>query len=275
MILSHEHKLIFIKGRKVGGTSVEMALSLVCGPDDIVTPISAADERVRLSLGGAPRNYSDDPAAEARFIEAVRKGRKANSIQPSKLFQNHMSLLEVTDRFPGDLAGYRIIGVSRSPYARLISLANWRRRSEGYTGSSAAVPGTPVPSAFARLKGLLTGTKPSPAASTGLVATDAETIRQYIDDGMAGKVNIQSDVDLYRDRSGAVVAQFLRYETLADDFAKLLKSLGVTRSVSLPHAKKGIMASTLDPRQMLTRQQLDWINTEFADEFEHFGYERV
>ena len=43
MILSRKFRFIFIKGRKVGGTSVEMALSTICGPDDIVTPITPID----------------------------------------------------------------------------------------------------------------------------------------------------------------------------------------------------------------------------------------
>ena len=47
MILSEKHKFVFIKGMKVAGTSVEMALSTLCGPHDIVTPISPIDELAR------------------------------------------------------------------------------------------------------------------------------------------------------------------------------------------------------------------------------------
>ena len=55
MILSVRHKFIFIKGMKVAGTSVEMALAPLCGPDDIVTPISPIDEMERLGRGGGCR----------------------------------------------------------------------------------------------------------------------------------------------------------------------------------------------------------------------------
>jgi len=44
MIISHEHKFIFLKTRKTAGTSIELALSHLCGPDDIVTPMSPNDD---------------------------------------------------------------------------------------------------------------------------------------------------------------------------------------------------------------------------------------
>lgn len=38
MIVSHEHKFIFVKTCKTASSSIEQALSAVCGPDDIITP---------------------------------------------------------------------------------------------------------------------------------------------------------------------------------------------------------------------------------------------
>ena len=49
MIISHEHKFIFLKTRKTAGTSIELALSGLCGPDDIITPISPNDEPLRAN----------------------------------------------------------------------------------------------------------------------------------------------------------------------------------------------------------------------------------
>ena len=52
MIVSHAKKFIFVKTRKTSGTSMEVSLSQVCGPDDIITPISFEDELVRLAGHG-------------------------------------------------------------------------------------------------------------------------------------------------------------------------------------------------------------------------------
>lgn len=51
MIISHKHKFIFIKTRKVGGTSLEIAISKYLGSGDIVTPADPEDEELRRSKG--------------------------------------------------------------------------------------------------------------------------------------------------------------------------------------------------------------------------------
>ncbi len=60
MIISHEHKFIFLKTRKTAGTSVELALREFCGPDDIIAPIGDAEERRQQALhynGRPPQNW--------------------------------------------------------------------------------------------------------------------------------------------------------------------------------------------------------------------------
>lgn len=64
MIASHRHRFVFLKTRKTAGTSIEIALSRHCGPDDVITPISPADERLRRELGGrGPQNHLTEPRA--------------------------------------------------------------------------------------------------------------------------------------------------------------------------------------------------------------------
>ncbi|HKA99406.1 MAG TPA: sulfotransferase family 2 domain-containing protein [Methyloceanibacter sp.] len=60
MIFSHEHKFIFLKTRKTAGTSVELALRQLCGPDDIIAAIGDAEERRQQVLhyqGRPPQNW--------------------------------------------------------------------------------------------------------------------------------------------------------------------------------------------------------------------------
>jgi hypothetical protein len=46
-------------------------------------------------------------------------------------------------------------------------------------------------------------------------------------------------------------------------------------SIGLPHAKRGLMANSIDPPSVFRRDQLDVINALFAEEFERFGYPRL
>lgn len=52
MIISHKLKCIYIKNKKVAGSSFEVALSQYCGPRDIITSLEPAEENLRTSLGG-------------------------------------------------------------------------------------------------------------------------------------------------------------------------------------------------------------------------------
>ena len=56
MIVSHKHKFIFIKTKKVAGSSLELALSKFLGEDDVITPL--AEEYLRVERGYmTSRNY--------------------------------------------------------------------------------------------------------------------------------------------------------------------------------------------------------------------------
>lgn len=64
MILSHKYKFIFVKTFKTAGTSVEVFLSQVCGPLDIVTPIEPhVEPHVARNYQGY---FNHIPAAEIR-----------------------------------------------------------------------------------------------------------------------------------------------------------------------------------------------------------------
>ncbi len=78
MIVSHQHRFVFLKTRKTAGTSVEIALSKICGPDDIISRISPEDEELRAAAGGrGPQNHESPPLVRRAFnhmpAQKVRK----------------------------------------------------------------------------------------------------------------------------------------------------------------------------------------------------------
>lgn len=248
MILSEKHKFVFIKGMKVAGTSVEMALSVLCGPNDIVTPISPVDERARMEMGGRAQNYSGDPALEAAYRERIVRARpeELGSIaHPPLTFYNHMPLTEVIARHGRPLTGFRIVCVERSPYAKVLSWANMR-----LTYGSYRVGGT--------------------------MRADAIALRTYIDRGFeTGAIRDARNIDRYRWPEGKLAAQPMRYDALTSEFESFARSLGISAVPELPHAKKGLLSDSLDPREILRPDQIERIGVLFADEFLAFGYPRI
>jgi hypothetical protein len=55
---------------------VEIALSAICGPEDIVCPITPIEELKRLEVDAGARNYSEDRAAELRYLDCSKPLRR-------------------------------------------------------------------------------------------------------------------------------------------------------------------------------------------------------
>ncbi len=240
MILSERHRFVFIKGRKVAGTSTEMALAALCGPDDIITPISPIDERARLPNGA--RNYSGDRSLESAYLSAVRALAPSSGLKqvqaPKGLYFNHMSLADVARRY-GDLAGFEIIFVERNPYAKVISWANLQGAYGAYNRGSAR--------------------RSSPAR-----------VRRKIDEGQeSGAILKVRNIDRYRCGAEALPVGW-RYESLPAQLAAWAADKG---PVTLPHAKEGLLSNQLDVRTWLTAHQIDRVTELFWEEFTSFGYE--
>ncbi len=122
MIASHAHRFVFVKTRKTAGTSLEIALSRHCGPDDIVTRISPADEELRAAAGGVPpQNDQTDPSSYAHM--GARR------------------VIQVIGRETWD--DYFTFAVERNPYDVVASSWRYSARKPTYTLSFAEFVRTP------------------------------------------------------------------------------------------------------------------------------------
>lgn len=103
LILLDYEKLLFLKPRKVAGTSFEIALSRYAQGDDIITPISQEDEQVRTELGySGPRNYLDGNG--------------------NRKFSNHISAVEVKQKLGREWEVLNKVSIVRNPFDVYVSL---------------------------------------------------------------------------------------------------------------------------------------------------------
>ncbi|GKY88760.1 hypothetical protein [Sinisalibacter aestuarii] len=117
MIVSHTRKLIFIKTKKVGGSSFEMALSAFCGPDCVITPLGWGDEKARQALAG-------------RGAQNFENTRWPDGSVSAGGFVAHETAPSLKARIPAAIwRDYRKITIWRNPFDAVISRYYWRRRT--------------------------------------------------------------------------------------------------------------------------------------------------
>jgi hypothetical protein len=130
MIVSHRHRLVFLKTRKTAGTSVEISLSRYCGPDDVITPIVPEDEAVRAELGLGPQNYKRPaPIHRWRRRQLVQLARVQ---KPHGGFRNHTTASEAIDLLGRETwDAYFSFCFTRNPWDRAASQFFWLRHRRG------------------------------------------------------------------------------------------------------------------------------------------------
>ena len=240
MIASFAHKFIFIKLRKTAGTSIELALSSLCGVRDIITPLGLDDEVIRKTHGWrGPQNFSDEPGMNERCKGLIDRGDEAayremrKGLRRSKAYNNHM---------PADRAR-RMLGeefwqsaykwtVERHPYEKAVSRAYfvlWLR-------------GLPVTS-----------------------------LQDVLEDLVAdGRVD---ERHLYTIDGKLAVDRVIRHEDLPGAFNLVLAKSGLRFDGELPRAKISQRADRRPAREILSKQQRTRIYASCRATFELLGYE--
>lgn len=233
MIVSHAHRFIFIKTQKTAGTSIEVALSAICGVDDIITPIQSWIEGERRETAGrGPQNYRlSHPLVPRRAWWKRLAGRPERHYHPSVGYYDHMPAWRVKAYLGDDVwASYFKFAFERNPWDRQVS---WYR----YKTKSKAAGERPD---FPRFL--------------------ADRRRAFVD-----------NFDLYS-IDGEVAVDFLgRYESLEEDFAEAMRRAGVNDQVALPrvNASKG---GTTDYRAFYDEASRDLVAGWYAREIALLDY---
>lgn len=129
MIISHKHKFIYIKTIKTASTSVEAALSTVCGPDDVITV--AADRLMAFRTGDAKaQNYQlDHPAVPKPKWWRRLLGRPVRYYHPEIGYYEHMPAWRVKTYIGDEIwNSYFKFSFERNPWDRQVSFYAYKTR---------------------------------------------------------------------------------------------------------------------------------------------------
>jgi hypothetical protein len=114
MIISHTHKFILIKSEKTAGTSIEAALSSVCGGDDIVTPLN---------------DYPFNRDEKGRQVHYARNAERLDWWNHE--LGQHVDASTIKAKLPPDIwASYLKVSIVRDPWDRAVSLYTWKTRND-------------------------------------------------------------------------------------------------------------------------------------------------
>ena len=113
MIISHSHKFIFVKPRKVAGTTIELKLSPYLEKGDYATPIEPYEEKLRSVKDGV-----------------IVKKIQQNKFGLPRRLRDHSTLQKAYLTLGKSIRNYFVITACRNPWDRAVSQFFWSYRKQ-------------------------------------------------------------------------------------------------------------------------------------------------
>lgn len=140
-IISFKNKFVFVKTKKVAGTSVEALLRKYTGDDDIVPAVTPRDEHYSAAQGDFSKNYLKVKENESVYTEFVMAGEYDKAVDflsnQKKIAYSHMdydyaeSLIVRYGYKPSD---FYFFTIDRHPYFWLLSSVLYNNSQYNSTG---------------------------------------------------------------------------------------------------------------------------------------------
>lgn len=154
-------RLIFVKPKKVGGSTLEFLLSSVCDSGDVLTPLSIHEDCQRYQRDyQLPVNVFESTSDEHAYHHVIKslcenineiglansKGnqpelwKKAQLLKKHARVKNHASLRDI-QAFVGNEAFWTtpLVSICRHPYELVVSQASWNFRKGDFTSFDEAL----------------------------------------------------------------------------------------------------------------------------------------
>jgi len=138
-IVSHRYRFVFLKSRKTAGSSIEIALGQLCGPDDVLCPTRDGPE-----FGVVEQNNRKAPGERSLYDygllaqEAARQLVKTKKLPLKRirkqafrvLPQSHTTARQAIRALPAEQwDSYFTFCFERNPFDRLVSFYHWRTKN--------------------------------------------------------------------------------------------------------------------------------------------------
>lgn len=129
VLVSHDHSFIYLKTRKVAGTSIEMALEPFCmPPGHVATAITEPTVTSHGIVGGR--------------LHRPRKRTLTDRLLRRSPWYNHIPAAIVRRRLPGRMwRSYARISAIRNPFDRMVSYFYWQVKAPDRDDDFAALKG--------------------------------------------------------------------------------------------------------------------------------------